>query len=455
MLSARSRYHPFVPATHPIGRMRLPNFVSPIGSFTTSDRRILFLMGIIGFVAAYAASQMPHTLPFSRITLGLTEGQMSDVFAIVRASSLLGILFWMAADRIGRKRPILLGFVLLTAGSVLTAFFPTTPLYILSQSLVRIAVVAIAGLGVLLIAEELTPKIRGYGIGLYGLSGSLGVGTGLLLLPLAERADNAWRILFALAGLGLLAFPLLSRYLPESRAFRPAPRISFVKALGMGLNKHFWPLAGISFFVAAYSAPAFDFALERLINDLAWDTGAARFLVIVVSGVGVIGLLAGGRMADLFGRRPTTVAALLLGLVGGLGFYLLDSGWFLAPAIFVATLGATMLTPSFGAQRNELFPTRIRATAGGWITNVGILGGLFGFLVGGRLIDQIGLPRTVTILSAGLLISVALVLTLPETKGMDLVRKKGGPAGATAPTRRPGLRSEQRSTTTHPPTPNP
>ena len=68
--------------------MRLPNLVSPIDSFTTSDRRILFLMGIIAFVAGYGASQMAHTLPFARVTLGLTAGQMSTAFAVVRAASL-------------------------------------------------------------------------------------------------------------------------------------------------------------------------------------------------------------------------------------------------------------------------------------------------------------------------------------------------------------------------------
>ncbi len=102
--------------------------------------------------------------------------------------------------------------------------------------------------------------------------------------------------------------------------------------------------------------PAFDFVLERLINDLSWESGAARFLLIVFSGVGAVGLLVGGRMADRIGRKPTTITALAIGLVGGVGFYMLDSGWFLAASIFLATLGATMLTPSFGAQRAELFP---------------------------------------------------------------------------------------------------
>ena len=407
-----------------VARMALPQFLNPTNPFSTADRRIVFLLGIVAFIAGYGGAQMAHTLPFARLSLGLTEGNMSVVFAIVRAVSLTAVGFSIAADRKGRKDPLIIAFGLMSLGSLLTAFVPTTVAYVIAQSVVRVAVVAIAAIGMVLLAEELSPGIRGYGMGLYGLAGSLGVGTGLLLLPIAERADSAWRILFALAGLGLLAIPMLMRYLPESRAYRPGKPISFVSALRMGLGRHFWPIAGVSFFVSAFSAPAFDFVLERLINDLAWEASAARFLLIAASGLGALGLLIGGRMADRSGRRPTALVALVLGLVGGVGFYLLNSGWFLAASIFVATMGATMLTPALGAMRAELFPTRVRATSAAWVTNVAILGSISGFLVGGILIDRIGLPKTVASLGAGLLISMALILTRPETKGMDLVRAR-------------------------------
>ena len=404
--------------------MSLPQFLNPTIPFSATDRRIVFLLGVVAFIAGYGGAQMAHTLPYARLSLGLTEGNMSLVFAIVRAVSLTAVGFSIVADRKGRKDPLIIAFGLMSLGSLLTAFVPATAAYVIAQSVVRVSVVAVAAIGMVLLAEELSPEIRGYGMGLYGLAGSLGVGTGLLLLPIAERADSAWRILFAIAGLGLLAIPMLMRYLPESRAYRPGKPISFVAALRLGLGKHFWPIAGVSFFVSAFSAPAFDFVLERLINDLAWEASAARFLLIAASGLGALGLLIGGRMADKKGRRPTALIALALGLVGGVGFYLLDSGWFLAASIFVATMGATMLTPALGAMRAELFPTRVRATSAAWVTNVAILGSISGFLVGGVLIDRIGLPKTVASLGAGLLISMALILTLPETKGMDLVRAR-------------------------------
>ncbi len=395
----------------------------------------MLLTSVIGFVSAYAASQMAHTLPFVRLSFDLTEGQMSLLFAGIRAASLLGVLFSIAADRVGRRKPLLGAFALMALGSMLTAFIPTVPVFVASQALVRISIVAIASISIVLIAEEVAPGVRALSIGFYGLAGSLGVGLGLLLLPIADASEDAWRILFAFAALGLLLIPLLARYLPESRAFTPAATIPFVKALGMGLSKHFWPLAGIAFFVAAFASPAFDFVLERLINDLSWESGAARFLLIVFSGVGAVGLLVGGRMADRIGRKPTTITALAIGLVGGVGFYMLDSGWFLAASIFLATLGATMLTPSFGAQRAELFPTRVRATSSAWVTNVAIVGSIAGFATGGILIDRIGLAATVAALGAGVIISIYLVTRLPETRGMDLVRRRAAPGATTGQTR--------------------
>ena len=161
--------------------------------------------------------------------------------------------------------------------------------------------------------------------------------------------------------------------------------------------------------------------LERLINDLEWTTRSATLLLVFSSGAGTVGLLIGGRLADTIGRRVTTIFAIGLGFIGGVGFYFVTTGPLIAAAVFVGTLGATMLTPSFAAHRSELFPTRIRATAAGMITNVAILGSLTGFIIGALVVDTIGLPSTVAVLGLGLGVAATLVLQLPETRGKDLV----------------------------------
>jgi MFS family permease len=396
-------------------------------------------MALVAFVLGYGAAQISHTLTFARKSLSLTEGDMSLVFGITRAVSLLGLVFTVLADRRGRRLPFLIAFALLPLGNLATAVLPGVVPFTVSQSLTRVAVIGTAALAVVILAEELSPSIRAFGLGIYGLAAAMGTGLGLVLLPIAERTDDAYRLLFGLTAVGLLLIPLLRRFLGESRAYvQYGKAVTFRRALAAGLGRHFWPLAGMAFFIAAFSSPAFDFVLERLIDDLKWDTGPARGLLIFFSGPGsVAGFLFGGKLADSVGRRPTSVAAMILGVAGGIGFYTQSSGWLLAPAIFVASLGATMLAPAFAAHRSELFPTRIRATAAGWVTNAAVAGSITGFLIGSVLIDRIGLSKTISALGVGVVFAILLVLRLPETRGIDLVRRRAVPSAPTTPAIRP------------------
>lgn len=424
--------------------------------FQVGDRRVIFLMVLVAFVAGYGAGQITHTLTFARKSLGLSEGGMFWVFGITRAASLLGLVFAMVADRRGRRIPLLVAFTLLPVGNLVTALLPGQVFFVIGQSVTRIAVIAVAALAVVILAEELSPHVRALGIGIYALAGAMGTGLGLVLLPIAEQSDNAYRVLFGLTAVGFIVLPLLIRFLRESRAYvQYSKAVTFRQTLAAGLGRHFWPLAGMAFFLAAFSSPAFDFVLERLIDDLGWEAAPARFLLIVFSGIGSAGLIIGGRLADTIGRRRTSFAAMALGLIGGVGFYTVSSGWLLAPAIFIASLGATMLTPAFAAHRSELFPTRIRATAAGWVTNVAILGSITGFVIGALLVDSIGLSATVSLLGIGIVIAMFLVLRLPETRGMDLVRRREARAAATTTATRPSRSSARQSPTTRPPGPTP
>jgi MFS family permease len=404
-----------------------------ISDFTIRDRRVLTLMLFVALVAGYGGSQLSHTLPFARNALDLTEGNMNWVFAATRLASFLGLGFMVYADRHGRRGPFLLAFALLPTGNVLTAISPDPLTFALSQSLTRIGVIAVAGLAIVLLAEELTPRIRALGIGLYALAGAVGSGLGLSLLPIADADNASFRILFALTGVGLLGMPLLVRFLGESRAFVTYERkVTFRTALRAGLGRHFWPMASVAFLIAMFSAPATSFVMERLVDDLSWETSTARFLLMVFSGLGTGGVVIGGRLADQIGRKQTTITAIIIGLVGGVAFYTQDSGWMLAPAIFLATMGLGMITPALAAHRSELFPTRVRATAAGWITNVAICGSISGFVIGALVVDRIGLPATISALGGGLLLAAFLVTLLPETRGMDLVRSRGARNSATA-----------------------
>jgi MFS family permease len=286
------------------------------------------------------------------------------------------------------------------------------------------------------LAEEVNPAIRGYAAAVYSLFLSMGTGFGLLLSPLGDTGGDGWRLLFGLGSLPLLVFPVLAVRLKESRAYRPVERRpSLAGVLRSGLAGYFWPMAGISFAVSAFSAPAANFILPRMVNDLGWDQGDASLMLVLTSTPAVVlGLLAGGRAADILGRRPTEVGAMFVGASGGMAFYLFPNGWVMGCAIFLSILGTSAFAPAFAAQRAELFPTAVRATTTAWLVNAAIFGGLGGFLAGRFVVDTIGLAGMMCMLGGIVLSASGLVALLPETKGADLIGPEADPAAPPAAT---------------------
>ncbi len=395
----------------------------PVERFTPDDRRATFVLWLVGLFQGFAQAHASSTLPFTRVALGLTQGEMSEVLAITRLATIGALLFSAAGDRRGRKTPLLAAYTLLMASTVATATVSSPWQFTAAQSLVRVGTAGVSSLVVVLLAEQLTPSIRAYGIALYGASGSLGAGLALLALPLADNGPSGWRYPFLLGAVGLVALPFLRKAVRESRLFEPDPRPLRIGELVAGEHsRSFWLLGGTGFLAAAYSAVGIAFSTERLVNELGLSTSLAVAISLIGGTVGGVGFFLGGRLADQWGRRPTTILALLAGLIGGMGLYWLNEPALLVPAGVVSAFGSFAFVPAAGAHRSELFPTRLRATAVVAINNLAMLGSAAGLFFGRLTIDAIGLSQTMTILGFGSLVGALLVLRLPETKGIHLER---------------------------------
>lgn len=410
--------------------MPFPASLTPPRPIERREAGILAVFAVVAFTQGWSGAVITHALPFVQADFDLSDAQVFDLMAAVRAIALLalGLSWW--SDRHGRRRPLLVAFSLLTGANLATALLPSAPSFVALQSLARIGTIGIAGLAIVVLAEQIGEAIRGYAIALFSMVGAMGTGFGLLVRPLADTAEDGWRILFAISSLPLLALPLLVRRLGESRVFRRLPRRPpLVAVMRRGFARRFWPMAALSFSLSAFSSPAANLALVRLQTDLGWSTASASLLLAATSAPGVtLGLLVGGRMADLLGRRPTEALAIVVGVGGGVLFYFVEVGWIMGTGILLSTLGAFAFTPAFAAHRAELFPTEIRATAGAWLINAAILGGLVGFAAGRFIVDAWGVPVTIAVLG-GVLLAVSLViLRLPETRGTVFYPPGEGPA---------------------------
>jgi MFS family permease len=378
-------------------------------------------MSVAAYVQGFAQAQATNTLPFARLSLGLTAGEMSQILAITRFGSILALAFSFFGDRRGRRAPFLLAFTLLVLSNAATAFVPNPIAFTTLQGVVRMTATAVAVLALVYLAEELGPTIRAYGIAIYGGAASFGAGTALFALPIAEGGREAWRYLFGATAIGLVFLPLLFSKLKESRAFRdPDRRVHLFSALGGRHFANFWVFALISLLAAAFSAVSLAFALERLVNELDIDTTRAVAIMLIGGTAGGVGFLVGGRLADTWGRRPTTMLGFFMSLAGSIGLYHFENEPLIVVAVAISSLGSFAAVPSLGAHRNELFPTSIRATAVVWLNTIGVLGSIAGLTIGRFAIDEIGLAMTITYLGGGMLLAALLVVFLPETRGQVL-----------------------------------
>ncbi|MGH8957273.1 MAG: MFS transporter, partial [Acidimicrobiia bacterium] len=294
----------------------------------------------------------------------------------------------------------------------------TSPLQFgLSQGLVRGATSGLSTLGVVWLAEHLAPRIRAYGVGIYGAAGSFGAGLAVIGLPLAE-AD--WRIPYFLTGAGLLLLPILASRIREAGGRGTVTRRPVDTSF---LQTPVFVIAALaSLLPSAFSALGLAFLTERLVNQIGLASGEAVLLTLAGGTVGAVGFFLGGRLADSWGRRPTTILALLSILGGGVAVYNLRPVSLLLPALIVSAFGSFAYVPAASIHRAELFRPEQRATASSALTWVGTLGSAAGLLAGGLIIDRLGLSTTMTVLGSGVLVAALLTLGLPETRGLLLDR---------------------------------
>lgn len=423
--------------------------------FAQHDRRILTLMVAATLVQAFAGSLLVVTLPFARVDLGLSQGDASLVLALIRLGSFTAVGFAIWGDRLGRRRPLLAAFLTLLAANLATGIVPGVISYTTLQAVTRAASGAVAALAIVFIAEEITPHVRSYAMGIWGVAGSVAGGFAFLLAPFFEEPSDRWRWLFIASTAGLLVYPLLNRFLRESRAFthgldKPRWNASFS---GQS-RQNFLALAGVAFVVGAFGGPAVSFASDYLINDLGWTVTASSLTIITAGALGATGLLIGGRVADRVGRKPVIVTGMVLGAVGGSLFYWQPGAWLII-WIVVGSFGSSLFVPAFTAIRSELFPTDERASAAALLNAVSVTGAIAGLAFGNRTIDAWGLPTTVTVLGVLASLAVPLVFTVPETRGITLGPAPSGAESTTVRVSPDARGSGAESPTTPPPDPSP
>lgn len=176
----------------------------------------LFVVGLDVTVVNVALPSIASSLHSSVPGLQWTV----DAYTVVYAGLLM--LFGSAGDRWGRKRMLVAGFALFSAGSLLSSLAPSVGALVAFRALQGAGGAVLNPVAVSIITNTFTdPRERAQAIGVrsatYGVSLALGPIVGGALV-----SAIGWRSIFWVnVPIGVMAIVLAIRYIPESRAPRP------------------------------------------------------------------------------------------------------------------------------------------------------------------------------------------------------------------------------------------
>jgi MFS family permease len=385
-----------------------------------TPRRLLTVLGAAIFFEGYGRSLVTVTLAYVGKDLAAPSHQLSYAVALIAMGSLGVLVLGPIADRIGRRRLLLVSIGLFALLGAATATATSLAGLVVWQVGARIFQEGALFSAAVLAAEEMPPEQRASAQGVLGTANSLGTGFAALLLAAVAIVPGGWRGLCLVSLVPILMLPLLRRNIVESRRWLARSGASVALPPPAYRGRVLAALVVVAL-AMSYDVAAFAFVTYVPINEHGWSASEASAMFIVAGGIGLPGWALGGMLADRHGRRPIGVL-FLLGLTAAELLFFLGGSRALWPgfAAMVFFQGGKMTVIRTWAA--ELFPTNFRGAAAGWLTAAGAVGGMTGLALAGLLAPRVGgIQIALAIISgAGVLAAGAVVAWLPETRGLEL-----------------------------------
>ncbi|WP_299718435.1 3-(3-hydroxy-phenyl)propionate transporter MhpT [Caballeronia sp.] len=355
----------------------------------------------------------------------LSVSQMGLAFSAGTFGLLPGAMFGgRLADRIGRKRVLVISACLFGLLSIATALVSDF------QTLVIVRVLTGIGLGgalpnlIALSSEAVSPRSRSTAVSVMYCGIPFG-GVIASAIGVLSAGDAEWRHIFYVGGAGpLILVPLLLAFLPESKAFEKASRDGSVKPAPVG-EILFGASRGFStlqIWISYFCTLIVLYFLLNWLPSLMAARGLARaevgYVQVFFNVGGGSGALCIGMLMDRM-RASVVVAGMYIGIIASLaalsmapGFTALTVSAFFA-GMFV--IGGQSVLYALSA---AFYPTAMRGTGVGAAVAVGRIGSVVGPLAAGQLLAMgrsssvvIGASIPVTLIAA---IAALLLIRRPR-----------------------------------------
>ena len=126
-----------------------------------------------------------------------------------------------------------------------------------------------------------------------------------------------------------------------------------------GHGRRFWLLAASALLLAMFTSPASLFQNEYLRDDRGYSAAAISLFTILTNTPGAIGIVAGGRLADMRGRRIVGAVGVLGGTLATVAMYSSAGAAMWLTSVVGAIVGSAVV-PALSVYGPELFPTSLR-----------------------------------------------------------------------------------------------
>ena len=276
---------------------------------SVADRRVAVFVVIVGIVSAFHVGKLPPAIPVLARELGVTLVQGGFLLAVIQmAGMLLGALAGLMADRLGPRRVMVVGLLLLATGSGVGSAADSPQVLLLTR--------ALEGLGFLLTVLPAPGLIRrqlqdiarlNKALGYWGAYMPVGAATLLLLGPIAY-ASMGWRAVWAaLALLSLACAWGVWRWIPSDPLTQAgAARLGLWPRFAQTLSSAGPWLVAFGFLMYSGQWLAVVGFLPTIYTEAGWSPAWVGALSALAAGVNLVGNIGAGRCLAR-GVQPQTL----------------------------------------------------------------------------------------------------------------------------------------------------
>lgn len=414
-----------------------------LARITGAQRRTLIAAALGWMLDAFDVMLYATAVGYVMRDLGMTKATAGwlNTLTLV-ASGIGGLLFGFIADRLGRKRALMLSILTYSVCSFASGLSTTVLMLAIFRFILGLGMGGEWNTGATLVAETWPTELRAKAIAVVQSSWAIGYAAAALVAGIMLRYFN-WRAVFFVGVLPALVTLWIRKDVPESEMWREHHRLAHDSTRVAEAQRRYDEHSFSRLFSPQFRKPTFVLLFVNFFGMFGWwglFTWVPAYLSLPASqggrGFGLVGAttllviqqLVGmfpgyasfGWVADRIGRRPSFLLYLVLAaILTPLYAVARQPALILVLGIVVAFFGTGFFSGS-GIAGSEIFPTTLRARALGFTyPGARMLSSISPFVIG-WVWQTHGSNAAFFLCGASFFLSAIVATQLPETRGKQL-----------------------------------